>query len=94
MALNVMGAGVACVLAANEIDMRLSGEYRATGRTADFSDPALDRIGVVLGFFGVEGLARSARLPAGQGEAWPIFGAEVRLTSFRFDAKSRRILPA
>lgn len=90
MALNVLGSGVAAILAANEVDMRLSGEYRATGRSADLGEAALERIGVVLDFFGVAGLARSARAPVGAGQAWPVLGAEPRQSSFRIDSSGGR----
>lgn len=90
---NVVGASVACILAANNVEMRLSGEYSATGRPADLTPAALDRIDEVLSPFGVDGLARSARLPPGEGDAWPLMGAGVRHTSFRLDARNRRLLP-
>jgi len=87
MALNVLGSGVAAILAANEVDMRLSGEYRATGRAADISEAALERIGVVLGFFDVAGLARSARLPAGDGPG--LAGARDRTPAREFPTRRR-----
>jgi hypothetical protein len=83
----MVGAAAACVLAANETDLRLSGEYRATGRPDDLKAIALDRIGFVLGQFGLDGLARSARLPVGEGGAWPLFGAGPRHGSFRLDVE-------
>jgi glycosyltransferase involved in cell wall biosynthesis len=93
MTLNITGGAVACILAANETDLRLSGEYRAAGRPADLTGDALERIGVILGMFGVEGLARSAQLPAGEGQTWPLFGVAGLHTSFRFDPKTRRPVP-
>ena len=92
-AFNTVGAAVAAVLAANEADMRLAGEYRATGRPAEMSPISLERIAVALGFFGVDGLARSAQSPGGEVMAWPLFGVEARTSSFRLDARNRRVLP-
>jgi hypothetical protein len=82
LSLNTVGAAVGAVLAANEADMRLSGEYRATGRAVELTPVALDRTRTMLALFGVEGLAASAALPAGEGSDWPVFGA-VRRDSFR-----------
>jgi hypothetical protein len=42
--LNMAGAATMAMLAANEVDMRLSGEYRATGRPADLTPAMLDRL--------------------------------------------------
>jgi GT2 family glycosyltransferase len=83
--LNMVGAAATCILAANDADMRLSGEYRATGRPYDLSDTALDRVGEVLGVFSLEGLAKSARLPIGEVREWPLFGNAARKGSFRLD---------
>ncbi len=91
--LNMVGASTIAMLAANEIDMRLSGEYRATGRPADLTAPMLDRIGEVMAHFGLDGLARSARLSCGEIQAWPVLGVGVQQASFRLDAANRRIQP-
>jgi len=91
--LNMYGAGAAAILAANEVDMRFAGEYRATGRPPDMTPALLDRVGTILGLFGVSGLTASARQPLAASEAWPLFGAGVRQTSFRLDARNRRVLP-
>ena len=90
--LNMMGARVAAILAANEVDMRLSGEYRSTGRPAEVTPAMLDRIGEILRLFDVGGLTKPAPEPADLGEARPILGG-VRHASFRIDARNRRNLP-
>jgi hypothetical protein len=90
MSMNMVGAGAACILAANETDMRLSGEYRATGRPDDLTRRSRERLDAVLGIFGLGGLALSARLPAGQVATWPVFGARARHASFRLDPGRRR----
>ena len=90
--LNMFGAATLAMLAANEVDMRLSGEYRATGRPADLSPAALDRIDEALAYFDLGGLARSARLADGEVQAWPVLGAGVQQASFRLDAPNRRML--
>ncbi|HEY3887267.1 MAG TPA: glycosyltransferase [Caulobacteraceae bacterium] len=91
--LNMVGAATMALLAANEVDMRLSGEYRATGRPADLTPAMLDRIGEALSCFGLDGLARSAGLSGGEVQAWPVLGAGVQQASFRLDAPNRRMLP-
>jgi glycosyltransferase involved in cell wall biosynthesis len=89
--LNLVGAAIVAVLAANETDMRLSGEYRATGRPAEMAPEALDRLASVLALFGVEGLAASARLPIGEGPTWPLLGGPVPTQSFRLDRNPGRV---
>jgi hypothetical protein len=91
---NIVGAAIAAVLAANEVDMRLAGEYRATGRPAELSPDALQRIASALSFFDVDGLAATARLPDAAPMARALFGPEVRTASFRLDSRNRRVLPA
>jgi hypothetical protein len=86
--LNTVGAGAAVILAATDVDMRLSGEYRATGRPADLTPGLLDAIDEVLSYFGLDGLAASARQPLGKAVARPLFGAPVRHASFRLDAQT------
>jgi hypothetical protein len=93
-ALNMTGASTVAMLAANEIDMRLSGEFRATGRTADLTPAMLDRTCEVLGYFDIDGLTKSVRAPREVVEAWPLLGLGVQPASFRLDAPNRRILPA
>jgi GT2 family glycosyltransferase len=92
-ALNMNGARVAAILAANEIDMRLAGEYHSTGRPTELSPATLGRIGELLRLFDVGGLARQAPEPARLGLACPILGG-VRHESFRLDAKDRRTVRA
>ena len=79
--LNTIGASAAAILAANDVDMRLSGEYRATGRPADLTPGLLNAIGEVLGHFGIDGLAASARDPIGspaRAESGMVSGHEHR----------------
>ncbi len=89
----MIGAAAAAILAANEVDMRLSGEYRATGRPGEMSPAMLDRIADVLSHFDIAGLTASARQPIDAGETWPVLGGGVRHGSFRLDARNRRTLP-
>jgi len=91
--LNMVGAATIAMVAANEVDMRLSGEYRATGRPGDLTPAMLDRIGEALNDFGMDGLVRTARLASGEVQAWPVLGAGVQQVSFRLDAPNRRMLP-
>ncbi len=95
LSLNIVGAGVAALLAANEADMRLSGEYAATGRPAEIDARGLDRIGSALSLFGVDGLVRTARTPTDQvdGAPWPLLGIGVRTQSFPLAAQRRRLSP-
>jgi glycosyltransferase involved in cell wall biosynthesis len=90
--LNMIGVRIIAILAANDIDMRLSGEFRATGRFAELTPTMRERIGEVLEGFGVDGLAASAKQLAGEVAAWPVLGTPVH-GSFRLDAKNRRMLP-
>lgn len=90
--LNMVGAAAIAMLAANEVDMRLSGEYRATGRPPDLTAAMLDRVDETLGDFGIAGLVGSARLSGGEVQAWPVLGAGVQQASFRLDAPNRRML--
>jgi hypothetical protein len=89
--LNMIGARVVAILAANEVDMRLSGEFRSTGRPPEVTAAMLDRIGEILRPFGVEGLTKSAHQPVSHGDVRPILGS-VRHSSFRLDARNGRTL--
>ncbi|MFI4934334.1 MAG: glycosyltransferase [Caulobacterales bacterium] len=90
---NVNQAEVMCLLAANEADMRLSGEYRATGRPAELQLNALAMISAALSHFGIDGLAKTASRPLGDVQVWPLLGAGARKVSFRLDAPNRRLNP-
>jgi GT2 family glycosyltransferase len=92
-ALNMIGAAAAAILAANDVDMLLSGEYRATGRPGEMTPAILDRTAAVLGHFNIAGLTQSARQAVASGETWPVLGGVVRHGSFRLDARNRRTLP-
>ena len=91
--LNMNGARVAAILAANEVDMRLSGEYRSTGRPAEVTPEMLGRLSEVLRLFGVGRLTEPALEPASPGEAWPILGRDHQ-ASFRLDTRNRRTVQA
>jgi len=52
-------AEVAAVEAANEIDMRLSGEYDHSGRPDEIDGAAAARLGAILDLVGVPGMART-----------------------------------
>jgi hypothetical protein len=95
LTLNVIGAAVTALLAANEADMRLSGEYAATGRPSQIDPRGLDRISEALSLFGIGGLAATARPPTDQlgAKPWPVLGVGVQTSSFRLDGRGRRLLP-
>jgi glycosyltransferase involved in cell wall biosynthesis len=93
LSLNVIEVGTICIIAANEVDMLLSGEYRSTGKPPELASVALDRISEVLGFVGVDGLAESARSPRGNGQDWRMLGVDVPQASFRLDARNGKIMP-
>jgi hypothetical protein len=80
-----------CIRAANEADMRLSGEYRATGRHIEFTQEGLALLAGALAYIGRDGLAATAAQPIGVGEQGPIFGIRSVRGSFRLDAKNRRV---
>jgi hypothetical protein len=67
--LNMAGAATMAMLAANEVDMRLSGEYRATGRPADLI------CAVVLSL--LLRVAALASLPNGHLVVWALIAAHA-----------------
>ena len=81
------------VEAANEAEMLLSGEYRATGRPPEISETGLDLLTGVLGRLGAAGLAVAIRTPRGDARQGPILGRGPPYFSFRLDARNRRFLP-
>jgi glycosyltransferase involved in cell wall biosynthesis len=91
MSLTTVGAAIFSILAANEVDMRLASEYRASGRAADLAPPMLERVTQVLALFGISGLAASAALPIGTVAPSPLFGQAPK-ESFRLDPASLRRL--
>ena len=80
--------------AANEADMRLAGEYRASGRPPEISGAGLALIGDVMTLVGAPGLAATARGDPGRGRQGPLFGREALHQAFRLDARNRRMAPA
>jgi GT2 family glycosyltransferase len=80
-----------CIRAANEADMRLSGEYRATGRAVEFTEAGLGLLAGALAYIGCDGLAATAAQPIGAGEQGAIFGIRPVRGSFRLDARNRRV---
>lgn len=82
----------ACALAieaANEADMLLSGEYRASGRPAMLTEQGHQLLTEVLGQLEAPGLAETARSPAGEGLQGPVLGIADRHVSFRIDHRKR-----
>ncbi len=59
--LSVREAEFAAVRSANEIDMRLSGEYDHSGRAPEIDAAEADRLARVLEMIGVPGMARTLR---------------------------------
>ncbi len=92
-ALNIVGVRTFALLAANDVDMRLAGEYRATGRAGDLNDVARERIAAVLAGFGVDGLIASVAERESVIDRRPLLGAPGLQSSFRLDARNRQILP-
>ena len=92
-ALNMLGVRIAAILAANDIDMRLAGEYRGTGRPSDLNPLMRQRIAKALDGFGVDGLVKSSAVTEEAARPWPVLGAPARHASFRLDAPNRRTLP-
>ena len=56
---------IALIEAANEIDMRISGEYDYSGRPAEIDEESLAGLMQVSRAVGLEGLAETLRLSAG-----------------------------
>jgi hypothetical protein len=92
--LTMVEAGAVAIVTANDVDMRLAGEYRASGRSEDFTPAGLDRISEILARFGIDGLPASTRLPSGACEVWPLFEGVHPSSSFRVDARNGIVLPA
>ena len=92
-ALNMLGVRIAAILAANDVDMRLAGEYRGTGRPPDLNPLMRQRIAQALEGFGVDGLIESSAVIEEAAQPWPVLGAPARHVSFRLDAPNRRVLP-
>jgi GT2 family glycosyltransferase len=84
-------ASTLCIRAANEADMLLSGEYRATSRPIEFTAAGLTLLEAALGWLGVGGLAATAGQPKGDGQQGPLLGLAPVHGSFRLDARNRRI---
>jgi len=80
--------------AANEADMLLSGEYRACGRPREVTACGQQLLAGALAYLGAPGLAATAAGDAGVGPQGPILGFNEVLTSFRLDARNRRVAPA
>jgi glycosyltransferase involved in cell wall biosynthesis len=91
--LNIIGARTVALLAANDVDMRLAGEYRATGRAGDLNDLARERTAAVLAGFGVDGLIASVAERESVVDRRPLLGAAGLQSSFRLDARNRQITP-
>jgi GT2 family glycosyltransferase len=79
------------VEAANEADMLLAGEYRACGRPREIRARGAALLEDALGLLGAPGLAASAAGAPGQGAQNPILGFQRLHSSFRLDARNRRV---
>jgi hypothetical protein len=79
--------------AANEADMLLSGEYRASGRPREIAPAGLALLADVLTLAGAPGLAASADGAPGEGTQGPLLGFSPLHGSFRLDARNRRLAP-
>ena len=91
--LSVLDAQALCVEAANDADMRLSGEYRASGRPAEIGAGGLALLREVLAAVDLPGLALSSTSPIGEARPEPILGFSALRGSFRLDAPARRLDP-
>lgn len=76
--------------AANEADMLLSGEYRASGRPTMITAKGGLLLTEVLRHLEAPGLAETARSPPGVGLQGPVLGIGVRHFSFRLDHRKLR----
>lgn len=90
--LKVGEAELLALVAANEVDLRLSGEYRATGRPLEVAPRGLAIISAALGLFGIDGLAETAAQPVGATRTWPLFNRGPPRVSFRLDARNKKLL--
>ncbi len=77
-------AEVAAIRAANEIDMRLSGEYDHSGRKAELSAPKVEHLAAVLEMIGVAGMAQSLRDCVGRRREVPPELVTGLAVSYRF----------
>ncbi|HUZ13406.1 MAG TPA: glycosyltransferase [Caulobacteraceae bacterium] len=89
--LTLTQAWALAIEAANEADMLLSGEYRASGRPREIAPRGLALLGDVLDRVGTPGLATTAAAPAGEGAQGPLLGFSPLHGSFRLDARNRRL---
>jgi hypothetical protein len=90
-ALTVPDVRALAIEAANEVDVRLSGEYRASGRPAAVGEAGLALLREALAVFDLAALALSAGQPMGEATAAPILGFSPLFHSFRLDAPARRL---
>jgi hypothetical protein len=91
--LTILEAQALAVEAANEVDMRLAGEYRACGRPPMIGDGALAFLTAVLQAVDLGALAADAASPPGEIAPAAILGFSPLHTSFRLDAAARRLDP-
>ena len=85
---------VLAIEAANEADMRLSGEYRASGRPPEVTPEGLALLADVLARLGAPGLAATASGDPGEGLQGSLFGVGALHQAFRLDARNRKLAPA
>ena len=87
--LTLMQACALAIEAANEADMLLSGEYRASGRPIVITAEGRLLLTEVLSRLEAPGLAETARIPPGEGLQGPVLGNVDRHVSFRIDHRER-----
>jgi GT2 family glycosyltransferase len=91
--LSVPDAEVVAIVAANELDMHLSGEFRYSGRTDAIDADAVEQIARVSRVLGVEGLYESLRLARDrQTTAARAFLSNVQY-SYRIGSDKRSAVP-
>ena len=91
--LTILEAQALAVEAASEADMRLAGEYRASGRPPRLGERALGFLAEVLQSVELDALAADAASPAGDAAPSSILGFGPLHSSFRLDAAARRLDP-
>ena len=91
--LTLLESWALAIEAANDVDMVLAGEYRASARARDYTRVGHQLLDEVMALIGAPGLAATAALPAGEGAQGPVLGLVRPPGSFRLDAANRRVEP-
>jgi hypothetical protein len=87
-------AEVMAIAAANEIDMRLSGEYDHSGRPDEIDAAACARLASVLEAIGVKGMAETLRIAHATRRAVPPAMQTNIHASYRYGAGNKRVILA